>query len=94
MRILAAILACASFAFAQDTRTATLVGAVTDNTGAAVPKASVNVTNVQTKVASHGETTAEGGYYIPFLNIGDYEVTVEAATFTIDGLVEAILKAP
>jgi len=81
MRILAAILALASFALAQDTRTATLVGTVTDNTGAAVPKATVNATNVQTQVASHGETTAEGNYYIPFLNIGEYEITVEAAGF-------------
>jgi hypothetical protein len=81
MRILATILAFASFALAQDTRTATLVGTVTDNTGAAVPKAPVNVTNVQTHVVSHGETTAEGNYYIPFLNIGEYEVTVEAAGF-------------
>ena len=75
------ILAFASFAFAQDTRTATLVGTVTDNTGAAVLKATVDATNVQTRVVSHSETTAEGTYYIPFLNLGDYEITVEAAGF-------------
>jgi hypothetical protein len=81
MRLLATILAFASLAFAQDTRTATLVGTVTDNTGAAVPKAPVNVTNTQTHVGSHGETTAEGNYSIPFLTIGEYEVIVEAAGF-------------
>jgi hypothetical protein len=81
MRILATILAFASFALAQDTRTATLVGTVTDNTGAAVPKATINVTNAQTQVVSKSETNAEGNYYIPFLNIGGYEVVVEAAGF-------------
>ena len=81
LRILAAVVAVASFAFAQDSRTATLVGTVTDNSGAAVPKATVTVTNVQTRVAAHAETSAEGSYYISFLNIGDYEVTIEAAGF-------------
>ena len=81
MRVLAGVLALASLALAQDTRTATLVGTITDNTGATVPKAAITVTNVQTQVVSKSETNAEGNYYIPFLNIGGYEVAVEAAGF-------------
>src|SRR5437016_761254 len=81
IRIWMAALVLTSFALAQDVRTATLVGTVSDTTGAAIPKATVNTTNIQTQVTSHGETTADGNYYIPFLNIGDYELTVEAAGF-------------
>jgi hypothetical protein len=71
----------ATLSFAQDTRTATLVGTVTDPTGGPVPSATISATAVQTQVTSHGQTTAEGTYYVPFLGIGNYELTVEAAGF-------------
>ncbi len=80
-RLVVGALAFAALSLAQDVRTATLVGTVTDSTGAAVPNAAITVTNVQTQVVSHGETTADGNYYVPFLNIGQYEVAVEAAGF-------------
>ena len=75
------ILALATWSFAQDVRTGTLVGTVTDSTGAAVPSAQVTVVNIQTKVEAHGQTTAEGEYHVPFLNLGQYEVGVEAQGF-------------
>ena len=71
----------ASFASAQDTRTATLVGAVTDSTGSVVPGAAVTVTNVETAVVSKGVTSSEGTYYVAFLAAGAYDLTVEAAGF-------------
>jgi hypothetical protein len=75
------ILAVAALSFAQDVRTGTLVGTVTDSSGAGVPSAQVTVVNVQTKVETHGQTTAEGDYHVPFLNLGQYEVGVEAQGF-------------
>ena len=75
------ILTLAAWSFAQDLRTATVVGTVTDSTGAAVPGAQVNVVNVETKVETHGQTTAQGEYHVPFLNLGQYEVSVEAQGF-------------
>jgi hypothetical protein len=75
------VLAFAGVSFAQDIRTATLVGTVTDASGSAVPNAQVTVVNVQTKVETHGQTTPEGDYYVPFLNIGQYEARVEAPGF-------------
>src|ERR1035437_5687059 len=75
------ILTLAAWSFAQGVRSAILVGAVTDSSGAAVPSAQVNVINVQTKVETHGQTTADGNYYVPFLNLGQYEVGVEAQGF-------------
>jgi hypothetical protein len=70
-----------SLAAAQDTRTATLVGTVTDSTGAVVPGAKITVTNTQTAFVSTGVANAEGAYYIPYLAPGGYELTVEAAGF-------------
>ena len=58
---------CAWF---RNLRTGTMVGLVTDATGAAVSNAAVTIVNVQTKVESHARTTADGNYYfVPFLNL-------------------------
>ncbi len=65
----------------QAARTATLVGTVTDPTGALVPGAKVTVTNTETGFVSNGVTNAEGSYYIPFLAVGAYELKVEAPGF-------------
>src|SRR4029077_11263318 len=46
-----------------------------------VPQARVTVINVQTKVELHSQTNAGGNYDVPYLNVGEYEVTVEAAGF-------------
>src|SRR5579872_5706881 len=74
-------LAFAAFSVAQDIRTGTLVGLVSDSSGAAVPNARVTITNVQTKVESHTQTTPDGNYDVPYLNVGEYEVSVESAGF-------------
>jgi opacity protein-like surface antigen len=67
--------------FSQTTGTATLVGTLTDNTGAVVPSASVNIVNTETQFVSNGQTSAEGNYYLPNLNPGTYRLTIEAAGF-------------
>jgi len=74
-------LACTSQLLGQAARTATLVGNVTDPTGAAVPGAKVTVVNTETRIESSGVTNAEGAYYIPFLAVGSYQLAVEAAGF-------------
>lgn len=58
-----------------------MVGTVSDNTGAVIPAAAVTVVNVETQFTSNGQTTAEGGYYIPNLIPGSYRLTVEAQGF-------------
>ena len=73
--------AVATFAVSQDLRTATLVGNVTDVSGAAVGNASVAVTNVDTGVVTRGKTNQEGAYYTPFLIVGKYALEVEAPGF-------------
>jgi len=68
-------------AVAQTTGAATLVGTVTDPSGANVAGAKVTVIHTETSFASAGETTAGGDYYIPYLRPGPYRLTIEAAGF-------------
>src|SRR5262245_44841148 len=67
--------------FAQTTGTATVVGTVSDNTGAVVPGATINIVNTETQFVYNGETNAEGGYYVPNLNPGTYRLTISAQGF-------------
>ena len=80
-RLVLGMLTLAAFSFAQDVRTGTLVGLVTDSTGAAVPNARINVVNGQTRVESHGLTNVDGNFDVPYLNLGEYELSVEASGF-------------
>src|SRR6202049_4740298 len=70
-----------SIAPAQDTRTATLVGAVTDASGLPISGAVVVVTNTDTAFVSRSQTNDEGSYYVPFLAAGPYELRIESAGF-------------
>lgn len=79
--LLACVLTAAFVSNAQDLRTATLVGNVTDASGAAVANADVTVTNTGTNVVTRSKTNEEGAYYVPFLIIGSYSLTVEAQGF-------------
>jgi Carboxypeptidase regulatory-like domain/TonB dependent receptor len=61
--------------------TATILGTVTDGTGAIVPGASVTVTNVQTNISLTTQTDARGAYVVPSLKPGEYSLTVEISGF-------------
>ncbi len=80
-RFIAAFFWFAELALAQDLRTATLIGTVTDQSGAVVYGAPLTVTNLDKKVISPGKTNESGAYYIPFLIPGNYQLTLEAAGF-------------
>ena len=81
LRTLLLFLASAVLLCAQSTGSATLVGTVTDSTGAAIPGAKVNVVNTATSFVSNGETGPEGNYYVPYLAPGSYRLTIEAGGF-------------
>ena len=67
--------------FAQAGATGTILGTVTDASGAIVPNAKVTVTNTDTNVPFRTTTSSAGDYYAPSLNPGTYKVTVESAGF-------------
>ena len=59
----------------------TILGVVTDSSGAAIAGAKVTVRNVDTGVERTTETQADGSYRVPELPIGTYKVTVEKIGF-------------
>ena len=66
--------------FAQTTSTS-ILGSVTDASGASISGAKVTATNVKTSVASTTVTTETGDYAFPILDIGEYQVVVEQPGF-------------
>jgi len=78
---MAASLLLATAAYAQTTGAATIVGNVTDTTGAVIPGAKVIVVNPLTGFTFDAVTNQEGAYYVPYLRPGVYNVNVEAQGF-------------
>jgi len=62
--------------------TATVLGTVTDASGAAVPEAAVQVKNIGTGVTQNVVSDAQGRFRAPEINIGEYEVQASKAGFT------------
>jgi outer membrane receptor protein involved in Fe transport len=65
---------------AQSTRSV-IVGAVTDQTGAAVPAAEVTISNENTNIATKTTTSTEGQFAVTNLEPGTYRVIVSAKGF-------------
>ncbi len=62
--------------------TGTILGTVTDASGAIIPGAAVKITNTdQNAVVRNVTTGKEGNFVVPLLPIGHYSVTVEAKGF-------------
>jgi Carboxypeptidase regulatory-like domain len=61
--------------------TATLFGAVTDNTGAVIPNATITLTQVDTNFTRTVKSNEQGQYRAEFLPIGAYTAKVEASGF-------------
>src|ERR1700759_374146 len=59
----------------------TILGTVTDNTGAVLPGANVQITNIATGVTQSTVTSNAGDYTVPFLIPGQYKLTFTAAGF-------------
>src|ERR1700737_2630482 len=72
------VLAMSLQVFAQE---ATVVGTVTDPTGAALPNVSVTLTNTDTGLSTKATTSADGQYVAPNLHIGHYTVNLTVSGF-------------
>jgi hypothetical protein len=75
-----AVFALALPSLAQNS-TATLTGHVSDPAGAAVAGAAVKIKNNKTQVETNATTTSDGDYTVPYLQPGQYTVTVEMQGF-------------
>jgi hypothetical protein len=60
-----------------------ILGTVTDSSGAAVAGAQVSVRNAATGLERKTQTTADGSYLVTELPIGAYDVTVSMASFQL-----------
>jgi hypothetical protein len=74
------VLLCASLAFSQAVN-GTLLGTVTDATGASAPGAKVTITETNTGVSRNAPTNENGSFTFPDLPPGRYSVTVELQGF-------------
>ncbi|HEY1342447.1 MAG TPA: carboxypeptidase-like regulatory domain-containing protein, partial [Bryobacteraceae bacterium] len=62
-------------ASAQTSVSGTVVGTVTDPTGALVPKAEVTLLNMDTNASQSQITNEAGGYVFPNVTPGSYKLT-------------------
>ncbi len=69
-----------AISFAQTTSTS-ILGTVTDASGASINGAKVTATNVKTSVSATTVTTDTGDYAFPLLDIGEYQVSVDQPGF-------------
>src|ERR1700722_2923233 len=76
--LFAFLMAAALYSFAQE---ATIVGTVTDPSGATIPNVTITATRVETGEVRTSVTNDTGQYVLPGLPIGHYTVKVQAAGF-------------
>lgn len=93
-RLFALILVACSVgvAFAQQPF-GTIVGTVTDTTGATLPAAKVTVTNTATEAKQMVATSATGDYSVPYLVNGVYTIRVEHPRFQTSMVSEVVVQA-
>src|SRR5882724_5316931 len=87
----------AAVSYSQTAGTATLLGNVTDSSGASIVGAKILVVNPENSFTTETLTTTEGSYQAPYLAPGSYRVTVEAPGFkryVHDGLVVRTGEVP
>ena len=78
---MAALLLLFSVGAPSQINTATIVGSVSDQTGALVPGATVTVSNVATQAERITESDAAGNYIVELLPPGEYDLAVESEGF-------------
>jgi hypothetical protein len=80
-RIIFVFVLLAAVSLSAQTFRGTILGTVTDPTGAVVAGAKVTVKNVGTGLERNTETSADGSYALPELQIGTYTVTIALTGF-------------
>jgi hypothetical protein len=79
--LLSALLALASIQVFGQGQAGTLLGTVTDSSGAVLPNVTVNITNTATGVTKTSITNDAGAYVFPGIQIGQYNVKATAQGF-------------
>ena len=82
--------------FAQTSTSGTVVGTVTDPSGAVTPNAEVQLLNVETNATAAQRTNVSGGYVFPNVAPGNYKISVKMTGFraaTVEGLVVQVNRS-
>src|SRR3984957_17104226 len=77
------LLAVVALSFTAKAQDATIVGTITDPSGAAVPNVKVSATSIETGLVSTAVTSDSGAYVLPELRIGHYDIKAEASGFKV-----------
>ena len=77
----AVLMLCAAMSLHAQLRSSTVTGTVTDATGAVVPDADVIVTETATNVSYPSKSDHVGLFTVPYLEAGDYTVTITKPGF-------------
>ena len=67
---------------AAQSATATILGTVTDTSGAAIPNAAVQVQNTGTGITESTVSVGQGRFRVPDLAVGDYQVRASKMGFS------------
>ena len=101
MRVNRSVLVCSvlliSGAAVRGQTTGTIVGTVTDSSGAVAPNVAITVTSQDTGLTRKTVSSQSGNYAVPLLPVGTYSVTAEAAGFkkkTTTGIVLEVNQEP
>ena len=78
---LAALSLALTIPCAAQVTSGTILGRVTDPSGAAVANAKVDVVNVGTNIHTEITTNPSGNFEVPYFGAGQYEVTFDAKGF-------------
>ncbi len=81
--IFAALVLVAPNASAQSSTSGAIVGTITDQTGAVVPNAAVQLLNLETNSSTTQTSNESGGYTFPNVSPGTYKITVKMKGFRI-----------
>src|SRR5579864_9562339 len=76
--LLASVMSLSLLAVGQQ---ATIVGTVTDPSGATLPGVTITVTNLDSSAVKKIQTNEAGQYVVPDLNIGHYSIKAESSGF-------------
>jgi hypothetical protein len=81
--VLPVLIALFGFSFSAFGQTATLLGTVTDQSGAALPNVTVTITGAESNAVRKIQTNTAGQYVAADLNIGHYSVKAEFKGFKV-----------
>src|SRR5215469_10487439 len=82
----------AAFSLSAVAQQATIVGTVSDASGAAVPNVKITITSKESGAVRDFQTNGDGQYVAPDLNIGHYSIRAEATGFKVSEKKDVVLQ--